>query len=150
MGGGNWGDLEHQGVMGLEGGAVPLSTYIVIDITCLLASCNNLSHNILLFRYGVKGRAEKGFMTRDFYGNQYLGYLIRELGKLRLLQIRDKSSTTANGCVFDVQFDKVLDMDCFEVGCVRRSEVFVLVDNTHTLHLFTGKEKVETHHPCYK
>ena len=100
--------------------------------TCTDSECYRT--NVPSFRYGHKGQAEKGFMTRDFFGNCYLGYMIRDLGKLRLLMMREGDK--------GLGFEKVMEMDCHDVGSFQHSDMFLVLDKTFTMQLFTGNQKV--------
>ena len=73
-------------------------------------------------------------MTRDFYGNSYLGYMIGDLGKLRLLMMSEDEK--------GLRFEKVLEMQCQDVGSFVHSNMFLVLDQNYTMQLYTGNHKV--------
>ncbi|XP_066928567.1 anaphase-promoting complex subunit 1-like [Clytia hemisphaerica] len=81
-------------------------------------------------RYGLKGKSVFCFMSTDFNGISYLGYLVKGLSKLKLLKIHYG------------KFEKATEIECMDAGPLQPLKMYVVMDLSQNLHLYTGKQKV--------
>ncbi|XP_057316495.1 anaphase-promoting complex subunit 1-like isoform X2 [Hydractinia symbiolongicarpus] len=88
-----------------------------------------------MIRHGIKGKAEEGFITKDFSGKQYVGYFIKALSKLRLLRIKENSKHGSS-------FEKVLEIECFGFGSFQNCAMFAVLDLSENIQLYSGKQKI--------
>uniref|UniRef100_A0A7M5WZL4 Anaphase-promoting complex subunit 1 middle domain-containing protein n=1 Tax=Clytia hemisphaerica TaxID=252671 RepID=A0A7M5WZL4_9CNID len=80
-------------------------------------------------RYGLKGKSVFCFMSTDFNGISYLGYLVKGLSKLKLLKINYG------------KFEKATEIECMDAGPLQPLKMYVM-DLSQNLHLYTGKQKI--------
>ncbi|XP_065660654.1 anaphase-promoting complex subunit 1 isoform X4 [Hydra vulgaris] len=89
-----------------------------------------------IIRHGVKGKGETAFVTTDFYGDSYFVYFLKNLSKFQLLKMNLHGD--------NVQFDKVMELDCLDIGAFKSLSMYAVIDLSQKVNLYTGKQKVVT------
>ncbi|XP_065681647.1 anaphase-promoting complex subunit 1 isoform X1 [Hydra vulgaris] len=89
-----------------------------------------------IIRHGVKGKGEIAFVTTDFYGDSYFVYFLKNLSKFQLLKMNLHGD--------NVQFDKIMELDCLDIGVFKSLSMYAVIDLSQKVNLYTGKQKVVT------